>query len=784
MPKKKREPKELADLQEAIDEIKQRFGEGAIMKLSEAKAMDVEVTPTGSVSIDIALGVRGVPKGRVIEIYGPEASGKCVRSNTMIFSQLGMLPISVFGNPQIPAFQQKEILVHSEHSYEKTSHFYNGGIKRTIRVRTNYGYEIEGTPNHRIRVLDKEGNYLWRRLDELQSTDFIAIQRDQNCFGKGVDLSDFGVRVWQKMKSPMNTSKKDFREHTITKPLAKLMGYMIGDGTCTETGFSKNNIHITVADDETHDDLNQICRNIFQEIPKITKDKRTHSVRNLKIHNAKVRAFLAYAGVAFVAAGDKEIPWSILCSPKKIVSSFLSTLFECDGTVGKGGIEYASKSEKLVTQIQTTLLNFGIVSKKVSRYDKKYKRYYFYLYINGQHDRDIFAKDIGFISKRKQNILEAGIAKRKIFKTNRDVIPQLNNKLAQFLDEYRKRIHETNRRDWDFISDYVPQGKAPHQLTYQQLKRILRHFADGQNLSEYQALEYIYELGFFWDRVGTVSHSLAHVFDFTVPSNATFVGNGFVNHNTTLALHIIAEAQKKGGVGAFIDAEHALDPDYAKKIGVKVDDLLISQPDSGEQALQILETLARSGEVAVIVVDSVAALTPKNEIAGEMGEFQIGLQARLMSSALRKLSGIVSRTKTTVIFLNQIRMKIGVMFGNPETTPGGLALKFYASVRIDLRRIAQLKSGDEIIGNRVRAKIVKNKVAPPFKVTEFDIYYNEGISATADLLNAGIKEEVVKKAGSWLQYETTKLGQGMEASRKFLQENPKIAKEIREKLLG
>ncbi|MCH8244704.1 recombinase RecA [Patescibacteria group bacterium] len=253
---------------------------------------------------------------------------------------------------------------------------------------------------------------------------------------------------------------------------------------------------------------------------------------------------------------------------------------------------------------------------------------------------------------------------------------------------------------------------------------------------------------------------------------------------TTLALHIIAEAQKNGGTGAFIDAEHALDPDYAKKIGVNIDDLLISQPDSGEQALQILETLVRSGEVDVIVIDSVAALTPKSEIAGEMGEFPIGLQARLMSSALRKLSSIVSKTKTTVIFINQIRMKIGVMFGNPETTPGGLALKFYASVRIELRRIAQLKSGDQITGNRLRAKIVKNKVAPPFKIAEFDIYYNEGISAAADLLNAGVKEGVVKKAGSWLQYENTKLGQGMEASKKFLQENPKLAKEIREKLLG
>jgi recombination protein RecA len=253
---------------------------------------------------------------------------------------------------------------------------------------------------------------------------------------------------------------------------------------------------------------------------------------------------------------------------------------------------------------------------------------------------------------------------------------------------------------------------------------------------------------------------------------------------TTLALHILAEAQKQGGVGAFVDAEHALDPDYARKIGVNVDDLLISQPDSGEQALQIVETLVRSGEVDVIVVDSVAALVPQAEIAGEMGEFQIGLQARLMSQCLRKLSGIIAKTKTIVIFLNQTRMKIGVLFGNPETTPGGLALKFYASVRIDLRRTAQIKKGEEIIGNRVKAKIVKNKVAAPFKKTEFDIYYNEGISQLADLINTGLKLEIIKKAGSWLQFEDVKLGQGMEASKTFLKENPETERKIKESLFN
>ena len=247
---------------------------------------------------------------------------------------------------------------------------------------------------------------------------------------------------------------------------------------------------------------------------------------------------------------------------------------------------------------------------------------------------------------------------------------------------------------------------------------------------------------------------------------------------STLALHICAEAQKRGGVAAFIDAEHALDPDYAKKIGVNVDDILISQPDSGEQALQIVESLVRSGSVDVIAIDSVAALAPKVEIAGEIGDHFIGTQARLMSQALRKLASIVSKTKTSVIFLNQTRMKIGQLWGNPETTPGGLALKFYSSVRIDLRRIAQIKQGDQITGSRIRAKIVKNKVAAPFKTTEFDIYYNEGISYYSDILNTGLKQGIIKKSGSWLQCGETKLGQGIEAAKTFLKENSPLAEKI------
>jgi recombination protein RecA len=252
---------------------------------------------------------------------------------------------------------------------------------------------------------------------------------------------------------------------------------------------------------------------------------------------------------------------------------------------------------------------------------------------------------------------------------------------------------------------------------------------------------------------------------------------------TTLTLHVIAEVQKGGGTAAFIDAEHALDPSYAKRIGVDVDNLLLSQPDNGEQALEIVETLVRSNAVDIIVVDSVAALVPRAEIEGDMGDSHMGLQARLMSQALRKLTGVISRSNVTVIFINQIRMKIGVMFGNPETTTGGNALKFYASVRMDIRRIGQIKQGEAVVGNRTRVKVVKNKIAPPFREAEFDIMYNQGISKSGDIIDLAVAKNIVEKAGAWFAYGEAKIGQGREAAKTYLEENPKVMDEIVKKVL-
>lgn len=251
---------------------------------------------------------------------------------------------------------------------------------------------------------------------------------------------------------------------------------------------------------------------------------------------------------------------------------------------------------------------------------------------------------------------------------------------------------------------------------------------------------------------------------------------------TTLALHMIAEAQKMGGMGAFIDAEHALDPVYAKNVGVNIEDLLVAQPDTGEQALEIAEALVRSGAVDIIVIDSVAALVPKAEIDGEMGDSHVGLQARLMSQALRKLAGVTSKSKTIVVFINQLREKVGIMFGNPETTTGGRALKFYATIRLDVRKIDAIKQGNEIIGNRTRVKVVKNKIAPPFKQAEFDIMYGEGISREGSILDIGTSIDIIEKSGAWYSYGDTRLGQGRENAKQFLKENKEIADEIERKI--
>lgn len=342
-------------------------------------------------------------------------------------------------------------------------------------------------------------------------------------------------------------------------------------------------------------------------------------------------------------------------------------------------------------------------------------------------------------------------------------------------DDSVKKVPTTDKKDEKIVANKIDEGKL--KALGLAMDQITKQFGDGSimRLGEFHRadVEVIPSGSLSLDLALGGGYPKGRIIEIYGPESSG---------KTTLTLHAIAEIQKQGGTAAFVDAEHALDPAYAKKLGVDTDNLLVSQPDNGEQALEITETLVRSNAVDLIVVDSVAALTPRAEIEGDMGDSHMGLQARLMSQALRKLTGIISKSKVTVIFINQIRMKIGVMFGNPETTTGGNALKFYASQRIDIRRIGQIKVGEDILGNRTKIKVVKNKIAPPFRVAEFDIMYNEGISKTGDILDLAVTHGVVDKAGAFFKYEGNTIGQGRDKTKEHFKENPKVLEEIDRKV--
>ncbi len=767
-----------AAIEAAMAQIQKQYGTGSIMKLGErAERMAIDVISTGSLALDLALGVGGLPKGRIIEIFGPEASGKCVTPDTLVFSEFGILPIGSFGDLNKLGFQTLERRIYSEGGFALTSHFYNSGVQNTIKLKTNYGFELEGTPNHKIRILDNQGNYIWRRLDQLKIDDRVAIQRGQYCFGPGIDLSGFTY-----IKHKNNSRGKAFNfPDTLNGDLARLMGYMTGDGTCTKTGLAKNDICMTIADEEIEKDFIQLCTRIFQEEPKIVRDKRTLNTKTFRIHNSKARAFLEYAGLEYANAANKQIPYSILQSPKKIVATYMAALFETDGCFSGGTIEYCTKSAQLARQLQLVLLNFGILSKLKQRKIKNYSAIYYYVYIDGYQDQKTFLKEIGFVSKRKSEKLREHVERTRQYQSNKDTIPHINHKISQLMKDYKMIIAPTTRKHWDVTYDYLATTPSNSSLTYPRLQTILGIFEDGGKLPVYQELQQIVARNLFCDYIAEVKQSKAQVVDFTVPETASFFGNGFINHNTTVCLHLIAEAQKKGGIAAFIDAEHALDPQRAQKIGINLDDLLISQPDTGEQALEIADALIRSGGIDVLVIDSVAALVPRSEIEGEMGDSSMGVQARLMSQALRKLTGAISNTNTIVVFTNQLRQKIGVMFGNPETTTGGLALKFYSSVRLDVRKIENIKQGDMVIGSRHRVKVVKNKVAPPFRIAEFDMDEN-GISLQGELLDIGIELGILTKSGAFIKWGDNLLGQGRQAAITHLKENPKEAEKLEKEI--
>ena len=747
-----------ASIKMALDQIEKQHGKGAIMRLGDGSPLlAVDVIPTGSLALDLALGVGGLPRGRVVEIFGPEGSGKCCTADTYIWTDKGLETIEELFErcgqkasctSRITDISDLDVRVVNEHGeLEPVTALTHNNRRPVLRLRLISGRTVSVTHNHPLRVLDDNGFIVWRTAEKIAEGDTVV-------------SAEFGA---------VEAASGD----GISEDEAVFLGYLIAEGTLTQ----EFRVQFTNWDREVAEEFTKLTESLFGV------EVRNYYDREYHISGKEFRQELAERyDLDYVAAAGKKVPHCIRTAGHKIQRAFLSALFEGDGWIDKSStIGFASASEQLAREVQLMLFGFGIPCTLAPKFNPKYERNYWNVAIN-QAVSHRFMEEIGFRSARRAAQAEAGL-RRSIHEPRLESIPNLTKLLAGLRDdiggdrEFDRMWRDLSRDDMNLECSRARLAKIVRWGT----EREERLSSGGRAILGY--LRDLVNARYTYERVVSIEDAgVQPTFDIVVPRTHSFVANGILSHNTTVSLHVIAEAQKAGGQVAFIDAEHALDPAYAKAVGVDIDNLLCSQPDTGEQALEITDTLIRSGALDVIVVDSVAALVPRAELEGEMGDTHVGLQARLMSQALRKLSGGVSRSKTILIFINQLREKIGVMWGSPETTPGGRALKFYSSVRLDVRRIDSLKDGAEIVGSRVRVKVVKCKVAPPFKKAEFDIQYGQGISKEGSLLDVAIDHGIVRKSGAWFIYGDDQLGQGRENAKTFLADNADIATEIELKI--
>jgi protein RecA len=744
-------------LETALAQIERQFGKGSVMRMGDEARVPIEVIPTGSISLDVALGIGGLPRGRVVEIYGPEGSGKCVTADTMVWTDRGLETIEeIFARAGQAAsctsrttdVRDLDIRVVNEFGeLERVIALTHNNRKPVRKLRLRSGRTVNVTDNHPLRVMTERGYVVWRKAGNIRQGDYIV----SATFGAVEAAGGDG----------------------LSEDEAVLLGYLVAEGSMS----SKGKVQFTNWDPEVSGEYTKLMESLFG-----VKVANYYN-KEFIVHNTALRARLAKEyGMDYVTAFGKVVPPRVRTAGHKIQRAFLSALFEGDGwidptsTVGLG-----TASKQLAREVQLMLYGLGIPCTVSSKFNKKYERHYWTVTINPAV-ADRFLNEIGFRSARREGQV------RKNFKLSRyecqfENIPHIAGLVRDLRDDIG------GDREFDRIAGDLFRSDMFLPCSQQRLLKIVE-WADGNRqrlspggrlISDYLALlanlRYTYEEVVEIQDLGTQP-----TFDLALEETHSFIANGVVSHNTSIALHAIANAQRKGGIAAFIDAEHALDPDYAKKLGVDVDGLLVSQPDTGEQALEITDMLIRSGAIDIVVIDSVAALVPRAEIEGEMGDSHVGLQARLMSQALRKLTGAINQTKTTSIFINQLREKVGVMFGSPETTTGGRALKFYSSVRLDVRRIETLKDGTEAVGNRVRVKVVKNKLASPFRTADMDLIYGHGISKEGGLIDLGVEHGFVRKSGAWYTYDGDQLGQGKENARNFLKGNPDIADEIEKKI--
>ncbi|WP_449657175.1 recombinase RecA [Streptomonospora wellingtoniae] len=622
--------------------------------------------------------------------------------------------------------------------------------KPVLRVTLESGRRVSVTHNHPLRVVNTDGYIVWCDAGDIAPGDTVVSAR----FGAEEAAAGDG----------------------LSEDEAVFLGYLAAGGTLGD----RYSLRFTDGDPEVGAEFSAIAGWLLDA------EVREYGGRNCTeyvVSGKAVREHVAAAyGLDYCGAAEKSVPYRVRTAGDKAQRAFLSALFEGDGWIDTSStVGLGSASEQLAREVQLMLYGLGVPASLHSDYNAEYARTYWSVIVNPTVTHR-FLEEVGFRSARRAAQVERNF-RMTLHNARLESIPNLSGLVRSLRDAVGgdRRFDEVAgdliRTDMD-----LPCGRET-------LRNIVRWADDRPHLIDPATrplLDYLRHLAatpYTYEAVTAVEDGgLQPTFDLMLPDTHSFVAEGMLSHNTTVALHAVASAQKSGGIAAFIDAEHALDPEYAKKIGVNTDDLLLSQPDTGEQALEIADMLIRSGAVSILVVDSVAALVPRAEIEGEMGDSHVGLQARLMSQALRKIAGALHQTGTTAVFINQLREKVGVMFGSPETTTGGRALKFYSSVRLDVRRIETLKDGTDAVGNRTRVKVVKNKVAPPFKQAEFDILYGVGISREGGLIDLGVEQGVVRKSGAWYTYEGTQLGQGKENARNFLRENVDMANEIEKKI--
>lgn len=683
-------------LQKLMQESDKKYGKNSLTRLGDRPDTKVETFSTGSLAIDIATGVGGLPRGRIIEIYGPESSGKCLTKDALILTKDGLVSVEEIlaqtgqkADTELSrATDVREYglqVINEKGELENIVATTHNGVKKVKRITLEDGRTLTATLNHPIRVRTEEGGVEWRNVE---------------------DLSD-GMTVVSQLGGVDKTGND-----TMPIYIGTVMGYLASEGVVSrDDGFD----FVNCSDGDIRADFSrlilQTAESLGAEDTRVEEENETA----IKVSSKAFRTALAEKlGVGYDTNTDKQVPYSVRTSGGGIQSAFLSALFDLDGWMDESGeIGCSIPSKKLADEVQVMLRGFGIASTLTRRDDSEK----WTLLLNA-------VNSVRFVDRVGFCFTYSIVRSSKLTAQNRDNARQFDKADPRYDIEY----------SYESIVNIEDMGEQP-------------------------------------------------TFDISVENTHSFIANGIVNHNTTLALHAIASAQQSGGIAAFIDAEHALDPEYAANLGVNTDDLMFSQPGSGEEALQLVEMMANSQAVDLIVVDSVAALTPEAEIKGEIGDSHVGLQARLMSQALRKITSAVNNSKTTVIFINQLREKVGVFFGSPETTSGGKALKFYASMRIDVRRTGSEKGSDgsEIL-NKVKVKTVKNKVAPPFRIAETKIYFGTGFNKASDILEIGIARGYVRKSGSWISYGDQQLGQGFDNARIFLERNPQVANEIEGKI--